>query len=160
MICSNSASSPSRNYKCRLQKHVMKSKLLRIYFIWDLAECLIESYFTKISQPISKLKETHFHFKSHNISFTIPQITCESAEDLVFIISQYWFLPYHYISVLQPDQHSLWADQLSYSDEWPPGDISPWPAYWAVNFSSRPFLHIPRCLAPGTSRLCSSLDFV
>lgn len=38
-----------------------------MYFIWALAECFIQTYFTEISQPISNLKEIYLVFKLYNI---------------------------------------------------------------------------------------------
>lgn len=44
-----------------------KSKLIRMYFIWALAEGLMQMYFTEISQPISNLREIYLVFKLYNI---------------------------------------------------------------------------------------------
>lgn len=39
-----------------------KSKLRRMYFIWALAEGLIQTYFAEVSQPFSKLREIYLIF--------------------------------------------------------------------------------------------------
>lgn len=44
-----------------------KSKLIRMYFTSALAEGLIQTYFTEISQPISNLREIYLVFKLYNI---------------------------------------------------------------------------------------------
>lgn len=61
---------PAEAIKADFKNLWEKSKLLRMYF-WALAEGLIQTYFTEISQPISNLREIYLVFKLYNISLYI-----------------------------------------------------------------------------------------